>query len=107
MIVKQEKEELLLFGFAALILLYLSATGIYYFEHAAQPSQFKSIFHSLWWAVTTLTTVGFGDMYPVTTGGKLFTFIVLAIGLGVVAVPTGLIASAMSQARTEDLGKLK
>ena len=95
------KEELMLFGFAALILLYLSATGIYYFEHAAQPDKFQSIFHSLWWALTTLTTVGYGDMYPVTIGGKVFTFIVLIIGLGVVAVPTGLIASAMSQARAQ------
>ena len=95
------KEELMLFGFAALILLYLSATGIYYFEHAAQPDNFQSIFHSLWWALTTLTTVGYGDMYPVTIGGKVFTFIVLIIGLGVVAVPTGLIASAMSQARAQ------
>jgi voltage-gated potassium channel len=96
------KEELILFGFVAVIMLYLSAVGIYYFENVAQPEQFKSVFHSLWWAVTTLTTVGYGDMFPVTTGGKLFTFIVLMIGLGIVAVPTGLVASALSQAREED-----
>jgi len=95
------REELILFGFVALIMLYLSAVGIYYFENPAQPEQFKSVFHSLWWAVTTLTTVGYGDMYPITTGGKLFTFIVLMIGLGIVAVPTGLVASALSQARDE------
>lgn len=93
------KEELILFGFVAVIMLYLSAVGIYYFENSSQPSQFKSVFHSLWWAVTTLTTVGYGDMFPVTTGGKLFTFIVLMIGLGIVAVPTGIVASALSQAR--------
>jgi len=96
------KEELILFGFVAAIMLYLSAVGIYYFENSAQPEQFKSVFHSLWWAVTTLTTVGYGDMYPVTAGGKLFTFVVLMIGLGIVAVPTGLIASALSQVREED-----
>lgn len=96
------KEELILFGFVAAIMLYLSAVGIYYFENSAQPEQFKSVFHSLWWAVTTLTTVGYGDMYPVTAGGKLFTFFVLVIGLGIVAVPTGLIASALSQVREED-----
>jgi len=99
------KEELILFGFVAAIMLYLSAVGIYYFENAAQPEQFKSVFHSLWWAVTTLTTVGYGDMFPVTTGGKLFTFFVLMIGLGIVAVPTGLVASALSQARAENMSK--
>lgn len=96
------KEELILFGFVAVIMLYLSAVGIYYFEHSAQPEQFKSVFHSLWWAVTTLTTVGYGDMFPITAGGKLFTFFVLMIGLGIVAVPTGLVASALSQVRNEN-----
>jgi voltage-gated potassium channel len=96
------KEELVLFGLVAAIMLYLSAVGIYYFENSAQPEQFKSVFHSLWWAVTTLTTVGYGDMYPITAGGRLFTFFVLVIGLGIVAVPTGLIASALSQVRDED-----
>ncbi|MFQ5355917.1 MAG: ion transporter [Mariprofundaceae bacterium] len=99
------KEELILFGFVALIMLYLSAVGIYYFENAAQPEQFKSVFHSLWWAVTTLTTVGYGDMSPITAGGKIFTFFILTIGLGIVAVPTGLVASALSQAREEDAKK--
>lgn len=96
------KEELILFGFVAVIMLYLSAVGIYYFENEAQPEQFKSVIHSLWWAVTTLTTVGYGDMFPVTAGGRFFTFFVLMVGLGIVAVPTGLIASALSQAREEE-----
>lgn len=96
------KEELILFGFVAVIMLYLSAVGIYYFENKVQPDQFKSVIHSLWWAVTTLTTVGYGDMFPVTAGGKFFTFLVLTVGLGIVAVPTGLIASALSQAREEE-----
>lgn len=96
------KEELILFGFVTLIVLYLSAVGIYYFEHAAQPQYFTSIFHSLWWAVTTLTTVGYGDMYPITVGGKIFTFFVLISGLGIVAVPTGLMASALAQVRQDN-----
>ena len=96
------REELILFGFVAIILLYLSAVGIYYFERAAQPEEFSSVLHSLWWAVTTLTTVGYGDMYPVTAGGNLFTFIVLMIGLGIVAIPTGLFASALTKVRDEE-----
>ena len=96
------KEELVLFAEIAVTLIFLSAVGIYYFETAAQPERFASVFHSLWWAVVTLTTVGYGDVYPVTAGGRAFTFLVLMLGLGVVAFPTGLIASALSQARQEE-----
>ena len=93
------REELILFLFAALIILYLAGVGIYYFENPAQPDSFSSVFHSLWWAVATLTTVGYGDIYPITLGGKIFTFFILIIGLGVVSVPAGMVASALSQAR--------
>jgi voltage-gated potassium channel len=96
------KEEIVLFGVVTIMLLYLSAVGIYYFENEAQPEAFKSIFHSLWWAVATLTTVGYGDVYPITVGGRIFTFFILMIGLGIVAVPAGLLASALSKARMED-----
>lgn len=97
--VRIAREELILFACLAAVILYISAMGIYYFERDAQPDQFASIFHSLWWAVTTLTSVGYGDVYPVTTGGRVFTSLVLLVGLGVVAVPTGLIASALSRVR--------
>ena len=60
---------------------------------------FSSVFASLWWSIVTLTTVGYGDVYPVTTGGRVFTFFVLLVGLGVVSVPAGLVASALSKAR--------
>ncbi|HUT95147.1 MAG TPA: ion transporter [Thermoguttaceae bacterium] len=93
------KEEIVLFGLVAALLLFLSAVGIYYFENEAQPEVFSSVFHSLWWSVCTLTTVGYGDVYPVTTGGKIFTFFVLATGLGIISVPAGLVASALSRAR--------
>ncbi len=96
------KEEIVLFGVVTIMLLYLSAVGIYYFESSTQPEAFKSIFHSLWWAVATLTTVGYGDVYPITIGGRIFTFIILMIGLGIVAVPAGLLASALSKARLEE-----
>lgn len=96
------REELAIFSGLSVILLYLSAVGIYYFEHNAQPEVFRSIFDGLWWAVATLTTVGYGDVYPITVGGRLFTFIVLVIGLGIVAVPTGLVASALGEARRKE-----
>jgi len=91
------KAELMIFMMATAFLLYISAVGIYYFEHTAQPKAFASVFHALWWAIVTLTTVGYGDAYPVTVGGKIFTFFVLLIGIGIVAIPTGLIAAALSE----------
>lgn len=90
------KEELIVFGFATLFMIYVSAAGIFIFEHEAQPEHFKSIFHSLWWAVVTLTSVGYGDVYPITAGGRVFTFFILMIGLGIVSIPTGLLASALT-----------
>ena len=92
------KEEIMLFLFITLILIYLSAVGIYYFEHDAQPEHFSSIFDSLWWAIITLTTVGYGDVYPITIGGRVFTFFILMIGLGIVAIPTGILSSALTRA---------
>lgn len=94
---KDIKEELILFFIASTLILYLSAVGIYFFENPAQPEQFKSVFHSLWWALATLTTVGYGDIYPITVGGRIFTYFILMIGLGVIAIPTGLIASALTK----------
>lgn len=96
------REELIFFGIISNILLYLSAVGIYYFENPVQPEVFKSVFHSMWWAVCTLSAVGYGDIIPVTAGGRVFTFFVLIIGLGVVAVPSGIFASALSSARQND-----
>ena len=95
--IKSAKEEILLFVFITLILIYFSAVGIYYFENQAQPEHFSSIFDSLWWAIITLTTVGYGDVYPITVGGKVFTFFILMIGLGIVAIPTGIISSALTK----------
>lgn len=92
-------EELVLYSFMTMIMLYLAAVGIYHFEHEQQPEEFSSVFHSLWWAVATLTTVGYGDVFPETVGGKIFTMIMLFIGLGIVSVPAGLVAAALSKAR--------
>ena len=93
------KEEIILFFSVTIMLLYLAGVGIYYFENTAQPEVYTSVFQSLWWAIATLTTVGYGDIYPITTGGKIFTTVILFIGLGIVAVPAGLVATALSEAR--------
>lgn len=88
--------ELIVFAAMAGAVLYLCATAVFLFERDAQPEAFASVFHAIWWAVVTFTTVGYGDVVPVTTGGKVFTTLILVLALGIVAVPTGLIASALS-----------
>lgn len=93
----QIKSELIVFGAFSLIILFVASLGIYTFENEAQPEVFGSIFDSLWWSIVTLTTVGYGDSYPITLGGKMFTFLILIIGLGIISVPTGLFASALSK----------
>lgn len=96
---KLAREELILYATLSLILLYLAAFGIYFFESEVQPERFGSVFHCLWWAVVTFTTVGYGDAFPITVGGKLFTSVILLLGLGLVSVPAGIIATALSRAR--------
>jgi len=92
------RDEGLIFLLSTVLVLYLAAAGIYYFEHESQPEDFGSIPESLWWAVATLTTVGYGDTYPITVGGRLFTTLVLLCGMGIVAVPAGLVAAALTKA---------
>lgn len=95
---KLAKEQIILFMIITLMLIYFAAVGIYYFENEAQPEHFSSIFSSLWWSIVTLTTVGYGDVYPITVGGRIFTFFILMIGLGIVAIPTGIISSSLTKA---------
>ena len=68
----------------------------------AQPEVFKSIFHSLWWAVATLTTVGYGDIYPVTFFGRVFTFIILMIGVGIISSSSGIMVNALQKVIEEE-----
>ena len=102
---KYVKEEVILFLIVTAVMIFITSAGIYYFEKDAQPEVFKSVFHSAWWSVVTLTTVGYGDVYPITTGGRIFTFFVLLTGVGLITVPAGLIASALSKAREFDKEK--
>jgi voltage-gated potassium channel len=101
------KEEIVLFLIVTVIFIFLASAGIYFFENEAQPEVFTSVFHSGWWAIVTLTTVGYGDVYPITMGGKIFTFFILLIGVGIVTIPAGLVASALSKAREIEEDNLK
>lgn len=79
------------------MLLVLSSGAMYYAEHAAQPDVFSSIPASMWWAVITLTTIGYGDAYPVTTIGKTIGGVIAVMGIGIVALPTAIIATGFAE----------
>lgn len=94
----QENGRALLASFGILLtVMLLAASGMYYFERIAQPQDFGSIPDSMWWAFVTLTTVGYGDVTPVTNGGKVFGALITVIGIGMVALPTSILASGYSQ----------
>ena len=93
------KEDLILFFCVSAVVVFLASVGIYYCERESQPDKFASVFHCLWWSIVTLTTVGYGDTYPVTPQGRLFTGLVLVAGIAIVAVPAGLLSSALGRAR--------
>ncbi|MEO1661070.1 MAG: ion transporter [Pseudomonadota bacterium] len=94
----------------ALALVYVSAVALYFVEGVGGQQQegFASIPRSLWWAIVTLTTVGYGDVYPVTTLGRIFAAIISLAGIGVVALPAGVFASAFSdELREREIRKLQ
>ena len=96
------KRELAALIILSLIFVYLAACGIHHFEKDAQPELFGSIFDSMWWAIVTLTTIGYGDAYPITGGGKIFATFVAFIGVGIIAIPSGLLASVLTESRVDN-----
>ena len=83
--------------FVLLTVMLLAASGMYFFERQSQPVAFGSIPAAMWWAFATLTTVGYGDVTPVTVGGKIFGALITVVGVGMVALPTGILASGYTE----------
>lgn len=96
-VIKSKKEELLMSIFVLFILLIFSSCLMYYIENEFQPDKFKNVFDAMWWSVATLTTVGYGDIYPVTNLGKLLGSFIALLGIGFFALPTGIIASGFAE----------
>jgi voltage-gated potassium channel len=96
-VLRSRREELLVTLFVVVVLLVFSSSAMYYVESEAQPNQFSSIPAAMWWGVATLTTVGYGDVYPVTTAGRFLGAAIAILGVGLFALPTGILASAFSE----------
>ena len=91
--IRTKKEELILSVLMVLVLVLISACVMYALENEAQPDAFSSIPATLWWAVITLTTVGYGDIYPVTVAGKFVAAMISLLGVGLIAMPAAIIAA--------------
>ena len=92
-VITSKGQQLLSSVFIILVLMLASSLCMYSLEHEAQPEVFTNAFSGIWWSVSTLLTVGYGDIYPITTVGKLFGIIISFLGVGMVAIPTGIISA--------------
>jgi voltage-gated potassium channel len=96
-VIKAKKEELIVILAMILILLVLASGAMYLAETNAQPDKFPSIPAALWWAVVTLTTVGYGDVSPITPAGKIIAGVIAFLGIGLFALPTGILAAGFAE----------
>ncbi len=95
-VIRAKKEELTVIAAMILMLLLFSSSLIYLVENEAQPDKFPSIPAAMWWGVATLTTVGYGDIFPVTPLGKILSGFIAFLGIGIFALPTGILASGFA-----------
>ena len=99
-VLREKKEQIFSSVVLILILMLASSVAIYSLEHDAQPEAFSNAFSGMWWSVSTLLTVGYGDIYPITIAGRIFTIITAFLGVGMVAIPTGIISAGFVERYT-------
>ena len=92
-VISSKRQQLFSSVFILLVLMLASSLCMYSLEHEAQPQVFTNAFSGIWWSVSTLLTIGYGDIYPVTTMGKIFSIFITFLGVGMVAIPTGIISA--------------
>jgi len=96
-VIRAKRAELLVTLFVLVLVLIFASSMMYFAEHEAQPETFSSIPAAMWWAVATLTTVGYGDVYPVTVLGKVIACVIAITGIGMFALPTGILGAAFAE----------
>jgi len=101
-VMKRKGAQLVSSMFVVLLLMIIASILVYNVEHEAQPDVFENAFSGLWWATATLTTVGYGDIYPITVLGKLLSTVIALLGIGLVAVPTGIISAGFIEGIAEE-----
>ena len=93
-VLKEKKDQIISSICMIMILMLASSLCMYSLEHEAQPENFENAFSGMWWSVSTLLTVGYGDIYPITILGKIMAILIAFLGVGMVAIPTGIISAA-------------
>lgn len=104
-VLREEKEALLVTVFGVSILLVIASSLMYFIENAAQPNAFSSIPAAIWWGVATVTTVGYGDMYPITPLGRFLGAIIAILGIGAIAIPAGIVTTGFTKEIQKRHGK--
>lgn len=89
----EKRNQIISSVFIVFILMLASSLCMYSVEHEAQPTVFRNAFSGIWWSMSTLLTVGYGDIYPVTTLGRIMAICIAYLGVGAVAIPTGIISA--------------
>jgi voltage-gated potassium channel len=100
-VVKKSASQLIISIVICFFVMLFSAIIMYTVENPVQPEAFPNVISSLWWAICTLTTVGYGDIYPITHTGRLFASIIALLGIGIIAIPTGILAAGFSSVINE------
>ncbi|HOA00146.1 ion transporter [Ruminococcus sp.] len=101
-VLSEKKNQIISSVFIIIVLMLASSLGMYSVEHDAQPDAFRNAFSGIWWSVSTLLTVGYGDIYPITVIGKLMAICIAFLGVGVVAIPTGIISAGFVEQYTKN-----
>ena len=94
-VLQKQKEKLVITIFFMLMMILIASSVMYFAENAVQPEKFPNIPATMWWAIATLTTVGYGDVYPVTILGRIFDAVIAILGIGLIAMPSGIISMGM------------
>jgi len=94
-VLQKQKEKLVITIFFMLMMILIASSVMYFAENAVQPEKFPNIPATMWWAIATLTTVGYGDVYPVTILGRIFGAVIAILGIGLIAMPSGIISMGM------------
>lgn len=108
-VLNEKKEQIFSSVCLILIMMLASSLCMYNLEHEAQPEVFENAFSGLWWSVSTLLTVGYGDIYPITMAGKVMAILIAFLGVGLVAIPTGIISAGFVEqyTRMKSISELK
>jgi voltage-gated potassium channel len=101
-VIRRKASQLISSMVVVLILMVMASVIMYSVENEAQPEVFQNAFSGLWWAIATLTTVGYGDIFPITALGKVLSAVIALLGIGLVAVPTGIISAGFMEGVDKD-----